>query len=158
MQQTSCFWCHKKFKEIIFDRSVLRKLSVNMTRQHMKWQRSVTLVAGWVCHQSVSCDSYRFIRICLTERSLSLLSLSIYQGLSGCFVSVLFWHLLLKNINSQSALSTSCSLQLLSSWSSWPWWPSVTLQSLSALMKKSPTRQHLQVHHTFMSTANVELV
>lgn len=52
----------------------------------------------------------------------------------------------IKNPRSQSALSTSCSLQLPSSWSSWPWWPSATLQSPSALTETSPIRQHLQVH------------
>ncbi len=107
----------------------------------------MTVVAGcvWVMQFDQSLSN------CLCHCSLSP---QYHQGLSGCFVSVLLWHVLLKNIKSQSALFTSCSPQLLSSWSSWPWWPSVTLQSLSARMEKSPTRLHLQVDHTFINTAS----
>lgn len=84
-----------------------------------------------------------------------LYSLSFYlqyhQGLSYlCFVVPCF---IQERLKSKCSFSTPCSLQLLSSRSSWLWWPSVTLQSLSMQMEKSPTRLHLQVSHTCMNKA-----
>lgn len=81
----------------------------------------------------------------LCQCALSVLAVSSYNTV----VVLLPLHVLWKNIKSQSALSSSCSLQLLLSWSSWPWWPSVTLQSLNAWMEQSSTKLHLQVYPTF---------
>lgn len=105
--------------------------------------------------------------ICLTHlhhlwvmqvyQSLSQCSFSLYSITEVCRVVLLLFccdMFLLKSFYSQSALSSSCSLQLLSSRSSWPWWPSVTLQSPSARMEISPTRLHLQVDHTSIDTAS----
>lgn len=90
-------------------------------------------------------------------QSLSQCSFSLYSITEVCRVVLLLFccdMFLLKSFYSQSALSSSCSLQLLSSRSSWPWWPSVTLQSPSARMEISPTRLHLQVDHTSIDTAS----
>lgn len=81
----------------------------------------------------------------LCRCALSVLAVSSYNTVAV----LLLLHVLWKNIKSQSAPSSSCSLQLLLSWSSWPWWPSVTLQSLNAWMEKSSTKLHLQVYPTF---------
>lgn len=92
--------------------------------------RLCTSAAGWLCSVGVH----------------SVLAVSSYNTVAV----LLLLHVLWKNIKSQSApSSSSCSLQLLLSWSSWPWWPSVTLQSLNAWMEKSSTKLHLQVYPTF---------
>lgn len=87
------------------------------------------VAAGWFCSVSVH----------------AVLAVSSYNTV----VVLLLLHVLWKNIKSQSVPSSSCSLQLLLSWSSWPWWPSVTLQSPNAWTKKSSTKLRLQVYPTF---------
>lgn len=48
-----------------------------------------------------------FTAVCLVK--LCSLLLQYHQSLSRCFASVLLWHVLFKNISSQSALFTSCT-------------------------------------------------
>lgn len=131
------------FKRMWWDATTRNGMDLALVKKEI--QNSVC-----ICHVNISLDSLRFIS--LSNRTFSVLALSSDHKSLSRFVFVMLWHVSLKSIKIQSALSASCSLQLLSSWSSWPWWPSVTLQSPSAPRETSPIRQHLQVHHTVMNT------